>query len=438
MMKTLTRLGSTILALASTLVFAVCASPSFAADTQSGKTIPPGTVINMHNWQQYKQFMTDGLVALFSGKYFWKFPPDFRMAVSPTTVYHNPPQFEKDTEKYASQVEIVPLPDGGHNIKGYVAGIPFPNPKDPLKGWKILVDDWYAYEPVVLCGPDAWGMQQDRFGNRTPTHLIWDNMRTAHASDPGYPINDPRAPGEFLVEYTQLAVPETIKYLTVMTIYYDDLAKPEDLYVFIPALRRSLRMSAAARCAPFANGDWTYDDTHRGCFNGTATMFDADYLGDRKILESLDGSKDLSKMRDMNNYYQPLIFGKPTLETWQVRDAWVIDVHRIPALAKGYCYKRRILYVDKQSYLAQWAEMYDVSNKLWKIDYDPQGMVNVPGVGETWQNSGWGSVYDVQNAHMTWVELNFHANQDCKNVHGVDYTNFSHFFTLSALSQILR
>ena len=237
--------------------------------------------------------MPDSLIALFSGKYLWKFPQDFRMVISGTTVYHNPPQFVKDTEKYASLVKIVNLPKGGHNIESYVAGLPFPNPQEPLKGWKLLVDDWYAYQPVVLCGPDVWGIQQDRFGNRTPTHLIWDTRRMSHNSDPGHPINDPRGKGEFLVEYTQLVVPEQIKYLTIMTIYYDNLSKPEDLYVFIPALRRSLRMSAAARCAPFANGDWTYDDTHRGAFNGNATRFDAGYLGERRILESLDVTDNL-------------------------------------------------------------------------------------------------------------------------------------------------
>ncbi len=427
------------LALASAIVLASCVFPGVASAAGPGATIPPGTVITMQNWQQYRQFMPDSLIALFSGKYQWKFPPDFRMVVSPTTVYRNPPQFAKDTQKYASQVRIVNLPDGGHNIEGYVAGLPFPNPQEPLKGWKLLVDDWYAYQPVVLCGPDVWGIQQDRFGNRTPTHLIWDTRRMSHNSDPGHPVNDPRGKGEFLVEYTQLVVPEQIKYLTIMTIYYDNLSKPEDLYVFIPALRRSLRMSTAARCAPFANGDWTYDDTHRGAFNGNATRFDADYLGKRRILESLDVTNDLNKLLDYKNYYQPVMWGKPTLETWQVRDTWVINVHPIPAFVKGYCYARRILYIDEESYLSEWADLYDANNVLWKADYDPQGMVQVPGVGEAWNNDGWGSIYDLQNSHMSLGVLGvWHANQDCKNLHGVDYTNFEHFFTLSALAQIMR
>ena len=42
-----------------------------AQETAAEQTaIPPGTKITMQNWQQYKQFMPEGMVALFEGKYF--------------------------------------------------------------------------------------------------------------------------------------------------------------------------------------------------------------------------------------------------------------------------------------------------------------------------------------------------------------------------------
>lgn len=395
-------------------------------------------IITMQNWHQYEQYMPEGLKALFSGQYFWKFPSDFQMVVKPSTHYQNPARYEEDTEKYSHDVKIVNLADGGHNISGYVAGLPFPSPREPLRGWKLLIDDWYAYEPFVLCGPSGWAWSEDRFYNLHSVQQIWVEGRLSHLSDPGYPRTIPGTQGDFLAEYTQLAAPEQAKYTTVLTMYYDNLAKPEDLFVFIPALRRSLRVSTAARCAPFNGTDWTYDDTHRGAFNGNATRFDADYLGEKKILESLDVTPELKPLLDFNNYYPKVLFGKPDLESWQIRDTWVINVHPIAAYAKGYCYGKRILYIDKESYLSQWADLYDAGDKLWKADYDPQGMVDVPGVGPTWQNTGWGVNYDLQNAHMSMVVLNFVANQDCQNLHGVDYTNVSHFLGLSALAQVMR
>jgi hypothetical protein len=37
--------------------------------------IAPGTKITLQNWQQYQQYMPDGMVDLFAGKYFWKMLP---------------------------------------------------------------------------------------------------------------------------------------------------------------------------------------------------------------------------------------------------------------------------------------------------------------------------------------------------------------------------
>jgi hypothetical protein len=50
-------------------------------------TIPPGTTITMQNWQQFKQYMPDGMASLFEGKYFWKMPADVSMEVGPTIIH---------------------------------------------------------------------------------------------------------------------------------------------------------------------------------------------------------------------------------------------------------------------------------------------------------------------------------------------------------------
>lgn len=128
-------------------------------------TIPSGTIITEQNWQQYKQFMNPGLQAMWAGTYEWKLGPNFQMVVGPTMHYESPSQFKKYTEQYSGQVRIETLPDGRHILKNYVAGLPFPNPQEPMKGWKILANDWFAYVPAVICNDSVvkypatgWGM----------------------------------------------------------------------------------------------------------------------------------------------------------------------------------------------------------------------------------------------------------------------------------------
>ena len=100
----------------------------------SADSIPPGTIITTQNWQSYRQFMPDGMAAMFEGKYFWKMPPDVQMEVGPTMIVPLPKNYLAATEKYADQVKVIELPDGGLTLQGYRGGIAFPNPQEPHRG----------------------------------------------------------------------------------------------------------------------------------------------------------------------------------------------------------------------------------------------------------------------------------------------------------------
>src|ERR1700752_851000 len=75
-------------------------------------TIPIDTKIAMQNWQQYRQFMPDGMIALFEGKYFWKMPAAGEMNSAPPRAFAPPPGYIAATEKYGRQTRAVVLPDG--------------------------------------------------------------------------------------------------------------------------------------------------------------------------------------------------------------------------------------------------------------------------------------------------------------------------------------
>src|SRR5216684_3654088 len=93
----------------------------------SANSIPPGTIITTQNWQNYRQFMPDGMAAMFEGKYFWKMPADVQMKVGPTIIHPLPPSYLAATEKYSGQNKLIELPTGGLTIQGYQGGMPFPN-----------------------------------------------------------------------------------------------------------------------------------------------------------------------------------------------------------------------------------------------------------------------------------------------------------------------
>src|ERR1700692_876379 len=119
-------------------------TPAFAQHTDATKggpasvadTIPVGTVITTANWGSYRQFMPDGMIGLFEGKYFWKMPADVSMEIGPTVIHPLPKNYLAATEKYAGEVKLVELPNGGLTMQNYRGGIPFPHPSDPHTGRK--------------------------------------------------------------------------------------------------------------------------------------------------------------------------------------------------------------------------------------------------------------------------------------------------------------
>jgi len=418
------------------------ASPVRAADDESSAVaIPPGTVITEQNWQNYKQFMNPGLQDLWAGTYDWKMGPNVQMVIGPTMHYPEPPTYAKYTEEYAGQVKIQTLPDGRHILVGYVAGLPFPNPEEPMKGWKILANDWYAYVPYVICNDSVGQVLRDRMGNVTTNESTIVLRIYDHISDPGVPISDASATGVYYSEYFELSKPEQARYTAILTIYYRDQTKNEDTFLFVPALRRTLRLSSAARCSPVFGSDATNDDTRHGAFNGNICKFDATYIGQQKVIVQPD--PDVVKSGFVENFVEPLYFPKPEVGKWEVRDTDVIDARHIPSLRAGYCYGKRILYCDTESHNAKWAELYEENLKLWKIFYDPQGMVQLLGGGRYWTNAGWGTIIDVQNVHETWVHLSgstgpIRADSNCSNVDGLNLTDVGRYGSVRGLSEIMR
>jgi len=390
---------------------------AWLADTANQTTIPPGTKITTQNWQQYKQFMPVGMIALFEGKYFWKMPGDVEMEVGPTINHPLPKAFVEVTEKYSSQTRVVHRPDGRMDIVNFVAGWPFPitpDPKDPDAGYKVLADIWFYPGPYMAnVNPDAGDARfctVDHFGNSACSAVQGLYRQLAYNWDPRTPRTEPKANGAWYSQFIMQDKPEQSKYTAVLTLFWQDLAKDEDDYVFVPSLRRSLRLSATARCSPLFGSDMIKDDQRVG-YNGGLAIFYPQYLGTRKILalsELTNADGEFPAQYDM-----PLGWAKPSWGAWQVRPQNVIDTRRVPAFRQGYCYGSKIMYLDAQFGQQMWEDIYDANLKLWKIVcIGRKPDVLVPGEGPT--ELGGGIIeqfWDVQNDHVSHVLT---ANPDGK------------------------
>jgi hypothetical protein len=81
---------------------------------------------------------------------------------------------------------------------------------------------------------------------------------------------------------------------------------------------------------------------------------------------------------------------------------WVINIHRIPSEVAGYCYAKRIEYIDEETARSLWEDLYDSNRNLWKVTLSAYYPRQVPGTdGETIYGRFAAATWDLQNQHAT-------------------------------------
>jgi len=405
------------------------------ASADSSETIPPGTHINMQNWQQYKKFLPFGLWVLFEGKQHWKLPANAELEVAANKSFPLPKKYQQDTEKYSSQVSLVPNSYGGLSPKGYVAGLPFPNPSGPNEGMEMVYNEYYAYVPYLITTYAHDGFNMDQFGNSSVSEVREVNFKVKHLSDPGKPVNIPSLGDVFLTYNNIVMVPEQSKYTNDLVIFYDDPATLGETFVFVPSLRRSIRLSSAARCSPLVGSDYTADDERSMSIQ--PPIFQARFLGYKKILVMYPTDAYVNKA----NYYQPAWFASPKAAVWLLRSVVLLDIRRTQKTAAGYCYGSRMAYIDKETWQPIWMDLYDVNLKLWKTGpsmYKPMALPNTNGdvsTGGGGPGDGMYEFYDMQNNHLTFdIQHDAMINENAPAL----YQDFNRWGTPAGMLQVMQ
>jgi Protein of unknown function (DUF1329) len=284
--------------------------------------------------------------------------------VAPTESFPYIKQFLTDTEKFSGQTRLVQVPEGGYTISPLpqkTAGLPFgPNPKEPLLAYKVLYNWWLTYQPRIL-DFFAYNWLVDRYGNFSTT--ITDDVfyRLSHVSEPGFPIDLPYSHGYLNSGRFLVITPEQSKYTTQVELAPADPVLNPESYVFLPSLRRTLRLSAAAKCSPILGTDFVNEDV-----NFQLPYFKVTMLGEKKLLWPIMDPK-ISPHPDAYMTDKSGIKGWPTPQAsrWQLRDMYLLELEPLPVLG-SYCFRHKIIYVDKDGFFSD-LEEYDHGGKYWRV-----------------------------------------------------------------------
>jgi hypothetical protein len=361
------------------LIACVLSIPSFAQELPK-----PGTIIDKNNYAKYAHLFPPEFLPAFENGFDGLLEP-IKIKTAEARPVKLPKAFvalsEKNRGKYGLNADG--LITGGYDSQGF----PFPGvtPADKDFALKLMWNYCFVY---LNDDTNNYGFTYlRRKGEPARTYAAEMPMMTFVGRifvdpKPFYPTPTKlRQAGFFL--YT---MPDAIKNTMTLAYRYLDFARADEVYLYLPALRRTLRGEAGQRSAPMAGSLQSLDDA-KG-FDGRTPEFTYKFAGEQKVLCPWDATLNAAAMKKLKTPqttpYQN--------DGWEARDTYVVDI-----IAKNprYPQSKKRVYLDKETLGVVYSIAWDRANKLWKVW--SKGFVHYPlASGEMYYGNNLDLAVDVQ------------------------------------------
>ncbi len=331
--------------------FVLMALVMFGASARADVT--PGDKITDQNMDKVKDLVSPGME--------WCIKHGWPIAISETKRIDWPQAYKEATEKYAGQVKLAA---DGLSLQNYVAGLPFPNldSKDPQIAIKVMWNYDYHFlttDDVDLRNFDAdTGSIADHGPLTVERHFLLDHFRRLFWNGRLYVEPKPEKPNPNGYRAQQglypILEPFDLKGVGALGNRYVDPAKQDDSWLYLPSLRRVRRLSTAQRSDALFGQD-TDVDSYYG-YSGHIAWMDWKFLGEREVIGAMHAEHYPVKWHEKVDWAFD--------DKWEKRKVYVIEgTSKLPQ----YAYSKRVIFIDKESWVVPFSDIYDRSGELWKI-----------------------------------------------------------------------
>jgi hypothetical protein len=120
-----------------------------------------------------------------------------------------------------------------------------------------------------------------------------------------------------------------------------------------------------------------------------------------------------------------------------MREMYVIEINRLPAYTSGYCYGRRVIYVDKETLFPMAIDLYDPAGGLYKSWLSLLTPLPAPGAGTALGVNGATDllITNFRDKHMTMAT----AESPCFNTNcNAQYLDVTRYASPEGLSKIAQ
>jgi hypothetical protein len=348
----------------------------------------PLFTVTQQNAAQYADKLSEGHKAMLKTYPSFKMNvyPSHRTAASPQRVY----------EATARNVSRAKLVNNGNGVEGAVGGPPFPMPK---AGAEVIWNHLLRYRGDTT---GRWIVQAapTRGGQYTLVQLEEETQFVYHL-----PNMTPEAVNNRIAYFKQTVTDPARLAGGILLVHesLDQVKKPRDAWLYNPGQRRVRRAPQVAYDNPGTAADNMRTSDQLDMFNGAPDKYDWKLVGKKEIYVPYNAYRLQDPKLKYKDIITPLHLNPDHLR-YELHRVWVVDA----TLKSGerHIYKRRVFYVDEDSWQILVVDQYDNRDQLWRVsEGHALNFYNVP---TTWTSGE--AHYDLQAGRYLVMAL-FNENR---------------------------
>ena len=312
-------------------------------------------VVDKENYQGFQKYLTPGQYALFEA-----YPETFKLNVYPTQRSHSMPEWiYKNTLENAKTSS---LSKGGVGIKNAYGGVPFPilHGSNEDQAFETIWNHMTRWRGIFLTNrATEVAVQRDgEYAAITKQGQIFFNFHNPNGSFDKmenilfYYLTFNKAPAR--LAGGALLIHETM----------DQTIDKRQAWDYNSGQRRVRRAPNLAYDSPIASSENTRTADDTDMYNGTPDRYDWEYKGLKEFFIPYNNYK-ISASGVM---YKDLVMPghiNPEYVRWELHRVHVVEAN----LKKGarHIYKKRVFYVDEDSWGIAMVDQYDNRDELWRV-----------------------------------------------------------------------
>ncbi|MDC9563118.1 MULTISPECIES: DUF1329 domain-containing protein [unclassified Pseudoalteromonas] len=308
--------------------------------------------IDKTNLDKYKANLSPGQIALFEA-----YPDTFKMPVYETRRSASYPQFVYDaTKEFAATAELI---EGGNGIKNTAIGIPFPIPKSGLEAiWNHLLR--YRGQSI-----ERFGGQAAPTASGSYNYVGFDEQLLVKYSDPKATpaeLQDSNILFKFKQKVTEPARLAGTALLVHETM--DQILTPRQAWTYNSGQRRVRRAPNVAYDAPGTAADSLRTTDDFDMFNGSPNRYNWTLKGKQELYIPYNSYKLHIDKLEYDDILKPGHIN-PEHTRYEKHRVWVVEANLKDDTR--HIYKKRVFYIDEDSWQVQVTDIYDNRDQLYRV-----------------------------------------------------------------------